>query len=419
MRAASVIGGPFNFYHIVSVGGAPNVFSSATLLGSFGTSGPYNHRYDGYAIAQLPSGGMRVFWPKASGSFVRGSPTLSYRDRDSGGVWSAEADWFSVSDGSALDAPMAVKNGLSSYRMAITNNSGDGTLNVPSGSNPGPGPGNKLYAFDDNKNKVIRIPASPRQYLSQTELALNRMTVAPSSARAALYDTLIRGLRSDGIADLLDALYLPKCHDRQAARINILRSGWDLTETNSGSITFVTDNYIAGNGTTSYLSMVLNPQFQQTPSLNLGGGSILRYNQNSASVFGVTGNLGDAGTAFGFGDATNFRIGVANINSTQLATRLNREAPTTTISLGTNGGIGFAGVTRKDINNISYNVNGTQATVAQAATGLTLTGFGFCGQGVGTSFSNRQVKAAGFGGGLTPAQLELLRIRINNFLSAF
>lgn len=105
------------------------------------------------------------------------------------------------------------------------------------------------------------------------------MSVQPDSTRKGLIDTLITGLKSDGVWAKLDLLYLIAAHDAQAARLNaITPASYALTATNSP--TFTTDLGYAGNGTTSYLATGW-----------LAGTNGINFAQNSA-CFGVWVNAG-------------------------------------------------------------------------------------------------------------------------------
>ncbi len=98
------------------------------------------------------------------------------------------------------------------------------------------------------------------------------MTVPPPPGRLWQIDQTIRQLKSHGIWQKLDVLWVMASHDAQAARLNWKApASFALTEVNSP--TFTADRGYAGNGSTSYLNTGWNPA---TNGVN--------YTLNSASL---------------------------------------------------------------------------------------------------------------------------------------
>jgi hypothetical protein len=387
-------GGPYSLLHVMSNDGS--TWTAPETIGSFSTGG--NHRYDGHCVAPLSGGDIEAYWVDTGSSFTRGGDIA--RSQRLSGAWSTKTT-IQAAGTKALDVPTTVRDNTDEFRVALCEIS-----NTPSG--------NQGWAYGAS-GFVQRNRDPVRTFTMATEHLFDRMTVAPSAARQTIYDTLIRSLQTGGLWDVIDGLYLCKAHDRQAARLNIRKGLWDLAETDTANLTFTTDGYFAGNGTSSLLTAACVPSTLLAQGAATGTANILRYGQNSAHVFGAVNNLGDAAAAFGFDDLTNGYRAVANLNATQLVARLN-EATDVTYTVG--AGTGFAGITRVDATNVSANVGGSaQGPTAAASQGSPTVGFTVCG--LGSASSNRQVTAAGYGSGLTAAQLESLRTIVNTYLTAF
>lgn len=87
----------------------------------------------------------------------------------------------------------------------------------------------------------------------EAQSLIGAMTNTPSPARQALISQTIVQLKTFGVWDKMDILYMTAAHDAQAARLNWKNPNtFALTAVNSP--TFTADQGYAGNGTTSYLS---------------------------------------------------------------------------------------------------------------------------------------------------------------------
>jgi hypothetical protein len=89
------------------------------------------------------------------------------------------------------------------------------------------------------------------------------MTVAPSAARVALFDALVRALKAGGLWSRLDLFYLLAAHHEQAGRVNLVALGINTCAA-VNSPNFLDDRGFAGDGATSYLSTGLNPSLGST-----------------------------------------------------------------------------------------------------------------------------------------------------------
>jgi hypothetical protein len=87
---------------------------------------------------------------------------------------------------------------------------------------------------------------------SEAATIVANMSTEPTNARKGRIDTLVGDLKTAGVWDKLDALWVMAAHDAQAASINWMDpSGTKLTAYNSP--TFTADEGYKGNGSSSYL----------------------------------------------------------------------------------------------------------------------------------------------------------------------
>jgi hypothetical protein len=100
-----------------------------------------------------------------------------------------------------------------------------------------------------------------------------RLTTPPTDERKALYNALIVDLKTAGVWEKLDALYILAAADAQAARQNLTQDAYNLTAV--GSPMFTADRGYTGDGVGAYLAPGFNPTTAPSP----------KYTQNSASIF--------------------------------------------------------------------------------------------------------------------------------------
>jgi hypothetical protein len=234
------------------------------------------------------------------------------------------------------------------------------------------------------------------------------MTVQPDATRKGLINTLIVGLKADGVWASLDVLYLLASHDAQAARLNA-KAPATFAATAVNSPTFTTDRGYAGDGSTSYLNTGYTP--------STAGGQFV---QNSAS-FGVYVNAGvdtalTAATAMGAGNSNlvprrsgDFVFG--NVSSGTVAnfiaattrfglTVLNRTA--SAVSVGYRTGVG--------------GTNMTAASAAVATVPFFIGGLNTAGSLAGAV--NNRVAVALIGAGMNATLNTALNSRLSTFLTA-
>jgi hypothetical protein len=125
----------------------------------------------------------------------------------------------------------------------------------------------------DLRSPVGLLIASGKSYDADARALFAQMTVPPSNTRRALINTAILGLKSSGVWDNLDVLYVLAAHDSQAALLN-WKSPGNFTAIAVNSPTFTIDKGYTGDGSTSRL------RTQYTPSTNG-----VKFTQNDASVW--------------------------------------------------------------------------------------------------------------------------------------
>lgn len=119
-------------------------------------------------------------------------------------------------------------------------------------------------------------------YQAESDTYFAAMTVQPDATRKGQLDTLIAGLKTDGVWTKLQALWLVGSHDAQAARVNARSPGtFDLTATNSP--TFTTDRGYETNGSTSYLDTNYVPSTSATQDDHALGAWVNQTNNDTGS----------------------------------------------------------------------------------------------------------------------------------------
>lgn len=113
-------------------------------------------------------------------------------------------------------------------------------------------PGGVSYASSPSAISILPNTISwPSTNFDPATVALiERMTPAPSAARAIIINNLVVALKAADIWAYLDLLYLTASFSSQSARLNWVSSNYTLTPV--GAPTFVADQGYQGDGSTSY-----------------------------------------------------------------------------------------------------------------------------------------------------------------------
>lgn len=234
------------------------------------------------------------------------------------------------------------------------------------------------------------------------------MTTTPDSTRQGHINTLITGLKADGVWAKLDELWVMAAHAEQAALLGWKRAK-DLTAVNAP--TFEVDRGFTGNGTTSYLNTNYVPSTDG-----------VQYTLNDAS-FGVYSRTDGMSDPNDMGVVSTHRA-LLNIR------RLNGQGISEINSLGITNRVLFANsvstgliVSRRTASNaIQFLINGSSAaTNSEVSTGLPGHAFfvgTFNNAGTPGSFSTRQYAAAFVGAAMSEAQQLALFNRLETYLDA-
>lgn len=231
-----------------------------------------------------------------------------------------------------------------------------------------------------------------------------RFTTAPDDTRKGHINTLIAGLKTDGLWTKLDGLWLLACHGSTEADkcLNWKSTSYPLAKT--GTVTFTTDQGAAGDGTTGYLTA--------TSYAPAGGG--VQYVLNSA-VLGCW--VRTAATTVGY----EVDMGTARCRKNDASNTWNyRVNDGTTATPAVAASTGHFMATRSASNARFLYRNGAQvATDATASTSIAGSAFRlFATTGVAGTFSNAQLAAAYVGSGMDATQASNLHTRLNTYLTA-
>ncbi len=259
---------------------------------------------------------------------------------------------------------------------------------------------------------IPEVAGRARVQRDAATLALTaRMTVAPSEARVALIDGLVRALKDAGVWAKLDLLYLLAAHDAQAARLNWVSSGFALSAV--GAPVFTTDRGYAGDGAAAYLDTGWSPRTQA-----------LAYALNSGSMGcwlnGGTDSADNAAVAMGV-SMTPGAIVVPRGSAGQMRGRLNASATVSaTGGLGTTR-LGFTALSRTDGATTGFYRDGALDSVIASTATLLPANSVFLGgadaSGVlGTPVDNR-FAAAFAGAGLSAGEMATLFAALSAYLA--
>jgi len=234
---------------------------------------------------------------------------------------------------------------------------------------------------------------------AETTALLAAMTVQPDSTRKALINTLIAGLKADGVWSKMGAFNVLAAHDAQAARVGWKNPAKILTA--SGTITFTTDRGYAGNGTNGYLE---HPD-------NLA--AISGFTQNNASM-GVYCNTNVLENKSAIGQVTTLRSYITPRNGSNMDWRPNGAATSSALPVATS--VGLSAWSRVDASNARAFKNGALLATAGVSGAIGSTKYTLCRNG--TQYATVRVAAAWVGSSLTDAEHLAVYNRVHTFLSA-
>jgi hypothetical protein len=246
------------------------------------------------------------------------------------------------------------------------------------------------------------------QFDAAASALFSAMTVQPTTTRKGLINDCITSLKSNGIWDTLDLLYMCAAHDQQASTLNWKNPGTN-TLTATGSPVFTTDQGWTGAVTTTKLSTGFNPTTAVGRKVSQNSCAVQAYiKSNSTTALRTVGNVGLGVTQRGSGGKVSIEVGGGTNGATYAGVATNFQ--------------GFAQGRRLDAANETgwENLGATGATSAVASVALANTTMDVCGGGSSstTNASPHQVRMFAVGSGLDDTGISNSYSAINTFLVA-
>ena len=242
-------------------------------------------------------------------------------------------------------------------------------------------------------------------YCAEALALFARMTTPPTTERKDEINTLIVGLKTDGLWSKLDVLYLFAAADEQAALLNWVSTDYDAT--NNGC-TLTADSYYTG-GTGKYINSNYIPS----------AGTNVALNSTSAGVYIYEMTTYNSGTALGVYAASSYLIFEDNANG--IGTKL----------YGTNGSFAGGGTAQTtpmlstlsrlsaNLHKLYHGVDSLYATAVSVA--LPTESVYICAwnnAGTASGFHNGKISAFFVGAGLTRAEHLKFETRLEDYLVA-
>lgn len=237
-----------------------------------------------------------------------------------------------------------------------------------------------------------------------------RMAVQPGTARVKLIDTLVRDLKSSGVWQALDGLYVMAAHDAQAARLNWRGNLLNLTP--AASPPFTADRGYQGDGAAAYLT------------INNADVDAVRFTENGASI-GVWLNVCAVEARNVLGRTTDYALQLMPLSATDTVVGrmqiVSAAQQTSTVAGYT--GLGMTRMTREVISQHYLRPHGLGRLLrtVPAAPGFPrrpqrfLAGLNSAGTML---FSTARIAVAYFGGALTASQEVAMDAALQTYLNA-
>lgn len=258
----------------------------------------------------------------------------------------------------------------------------------------------KLSPFWKPRGGTVAFVA---EYQAIINYAVSKGWSIPSYAEQVLGNQLVVALKSDGVWNGLDGLFMfATGGDVNFACINWKSPGDATNATRVNSPTFTTKKGFSGDGVSSYVDLSYNP------FTTLGN-----FTQNNASIFlwcDAAATVGDA--LFGNISAVQIFNRIRNINA--ISSRINT-SNNAAVSLDFSG-TGFKHLSRQSSTNIRI-YNDLAETITTATSNTLTNQNNFCTHRSGTSYSNAPINAVGFGLNLNTLN-DNIRTALNNYLTS-
>lgn len=258
-----------------------------------------------------------------------------------------------------------------------------------------------------------RRPSLQKHHLAivpESQTLFAAMSTQPTELRKAQINTLITALKSSGVWQKLDTLWICAAHDEQAGRLNwVSPSTFTLTAVNSP--TFTTDRGFAGNGTTSYLNTGYVPStagllytldsahISFWSRTNTGSSSMVSMGARTLSTAAQTLINARLGTNTATFRTNQDAVGASPASTTSIGHFLARRSGAALNSLWKDGAL-FA--------------QDTQSSTALTAFAITLGALNTAG--VVASFDTRQIAASSIGASLTDTEIINFYAALNAYM---
>lgn len=248
-----------------------------------------------------------------------------------------------------------------------------------------------------------RVRRDPYSYVNaETRSVVDAMDVAPSVARKALIDTLISGLKTDGLFSGMDFLHIEASHNSQAGLLNYKDPNtFKLVE--SGTGTWTTDRGWAGNGVDGRLTTGAAPA--SLPNFLQDSGTIFMWSRTAAAM---------ASPSMGLAANATLQLHPRFTSDTYVY-RVNQSTNVTTANTD---GSGFysasrtgSGVTQGYKNGVALGTAGAIASTGRSANSIVL-------GGNQTAYVTTQIAISGAMRGTDATDNANLYARLNTFMSA-
>lgn len=293
---------------------------------------------------------------------------------------------------SATTGALSVGNALSATTLALSVPAG--ALNVVRG----------LAAASSAPSTATAVLSAGGGEDADAAAYLNAQTTPPSSTERSLVNTLVKGLKTDGIWIKLDRLSLLAAETAQAARLCLRNPTKSVVATNLPA--FTANRGYMGDATSAFLDL-------GEPFAFAGANFVL----DSASIFYVC-NLGSAtvGLQGHIGSTGALRAGISARNNAGNNTFAIGDS-TASAYAGTGARTGFRCASRvESTTKRIYNADGLVTSLAVTSTSVSATNG--CALRSTASYSDDRLAVLGSGGGLTAAEIANLNTRLNTYLTA-
>lgn len=281
----------------------------------------------------------------------------------------------------------------------------NGSLNVTTEPLPGIRSSNgSLRVIVVGSNLYLNLTGQT-SYEAETESLTARFTTPPTTDRKNQINSLIKSLKDAGIWIKIDCLWLTAAADSQAARQNWKQDLYNLTAVSSP--VFTVDRGYKGDGAGAYLATGFNPSTAPTPNYGIG-----------SALAGVW--IGDLFSGGGQDIAAFDNTAVTHINTRTGANTAGGRLNTQTVSnFAVPTSIGLTCASRVLASEYQFYKNGVSlGTTAGVATAVPTNPFGVLAYNGGGDPSQRQVRAAVVGGGLTSGEHTAFYNALNTYLTA-